>query len=139
MPQLTKELERGNLVVQVTVRSATGWDSYQERVLFRQVYTMVTGKENYTGVDYWTPEVQALNDFVELVNRTVSVSGLPIVWPTPQSSEKDLCAGFEYIKQIPLTIFQAWKNMLDDVDKAPGDPDLFPPEELTEEQKKAPS
>src|SRR5687767_10347472 len=97
--QLTKELAHGKQVVTVTVRAASGWDSYQERILFRRVYTMITGNETYTGADYWTAEVQALNDFVEMVNRTVSVTGLPISWPTPQSSEKDLCAGFEYIKE----------------------------------------
>lgn len=133
--QLTKELQHGKLTVQITVRAAAGWDRYQELVLFRHVWRMITGRE-YAAEDYASIESQVLNDFVELVNRTVSISGLPIVWPSPQSSEKELCDGFEYIKQIPLSIYNGWLRLLEDVEKAPGDPDLFPPDDLTDDQKK---
>lgn len=136
--QLTKEFQHGKLAVSVTVRSATGWDKYQEQVLFRHMWALVAGRD-YTVNDLMTVEARALNDFVELVNRTVTVSGLSVPWPTPQSSERELCAGFDYLKEIPLSIYQAWLNLLDDVEKAPGDPGLFPPEDLTDEQKKAKS
>lgn len=138
--QLTKELKHGKgkheLIVQVTVRSAAGWDKYQEQVLFRHIWKMVMGRD-YIGEDIWSLESRVLNDFVEVVNRTVKVTGLPIAFPTPQSTEQELCAGFNYIKEIPLSIYQAWLNMLEEVETAPGDSDLFPPETLTEEQKKA--
>lgn len=133
---LTRDLQHGRIATTITVRSAAGWDRYQEAVLFRHVWRMVTGRD-YSAEDIGGIESRALNDFVELVNRTVSISGLPIVWPTPQSGEKDLCAGFEYIKEIPLVIYNGWLQMLVDVEAAPGDPELFPPEHLSTEQKKA--
>lgn len=137
--QLTKELQHGTgkntLTVQVTVRSATAWDKYQEQILFHHMWRMITGRD-YAIADYASVESRALNDFVEVVNRTVAAIGLPISWPTPQSNEKDLCAGFDYLKQLPLSIYNDWLRLLDEVERAPGDADLFPPEDLTDEQKK---
>lgn len=133
---LTKDLQHGKLTATITVRSAAGWDRYQEAVLFRHAWRMVTGRD-YSAEDIGGVESRALNDFVELVNRTVSISGLPIQWPTPQSSEKDLRIGYEYIKEIPLSIYNRWLQMLVDVETVPGDPELFPPEHLSTEQKKA--
>lgn len=134
--KISQTIEHGSMTVKLTVRAAVGFDKYTERVLFRRLYTIVTGNP-YTAQDYNTPLVQALLDYTSLVNRTVSVEGLPLSFPTAESDDKSLCAGFEYLREIPYMVYDKWLGALNKSDEPPGDPELFPPETLTEEQKKA--
>jgi hypothetical protein len=137
MHKISQTIEHGSMVVKLTVRGATGWDKYEERVLFRRLYTMVTGNATYTGDDFMTVKIQALSDYTSLVTRTVLAEGLPIPFPTPESDDKALCAGFEYLREIPIKVYEQWLKLLEKADEPPGDPDLFPPDNLTDGQKKA--
>lgn len=133
--KISQTIEHGSMTVKLTVRAAVGFDKYTERVLFRRLYTAVTGKA-YTADDFGTPTVQALSDYTSLVNRTVSVEGLPLAFPTAESDDKELCAGFEYLREIPFLVYDRWLDALNKSDEPPGDPDLFPPDALADDKKK---
>lgn len=137
MHKISQTIEHGTMTVKLTVRAAVGFDKYTERALFRRLYTIVTGKV-YTAEDFNTPQVQALSDYTSLVNRTVLVEGLPIPFPTLESDDKELCAGFEYLREIPFKVYDKWLDALNKSDEPPGDPDLAPPEALPEDKKKTP-
>ena len=135
--ELSKTLEFGSLKVAVTVRGKTGFDRYVENILFSRLYERVTGTP-YSGDKWMTPETQAINQIVALINRTVAVSGLPIEWANASSDPEKLCASYEYLKQIPASIWDDWVDLVEEADKPPGDPDTLPPDKLSDDKKKTP-
>jgi hypothetical protein len=138
MMEITRTITHNELSVTITARSEAAFDLYVERVLLTRLCKMITGAE-YSLDNWWTFDMQALNQFVPAINRTVSITGLPMQWPTATSPDAELCVGYEYLKQMPLPIWEGWLELITDANSAPGDPDLFPPESLTDKQKKAKS
>jgi hypothetical protein len=135
MFELTQTIEHGNLKVDVTVRAESGFDTYVEKILFTRLYQIVMGRD-YQSADWWTPETQAVNELVPVINRTVVASGIPISWPNYKSDDKALCAAWEYLQQIPAPVWEAWAKLVKKANEPPGDSDLFPPEALPDSKKK---
>lgn len=135
MFELSQTIEHGSLKVDVTVRAESGFDTYVEKILFTRIYEVVIGHD-YKSVEWWTPETQAINELVPVINRTVTVSGIPVAWPNYKSDDKALCAAWEYLQQIPAPVWEVWKQLVKKANEPPGDPDLFPPETLPDSKKK---
>lgn len=135
MFELTQKIEHGSLTVEVTVRGESGFDTYVEKILFTRLFELVMGR-TYAAADWWTPETQAVNELVPVINRTVTVSGIPVSWPNHKSDDKELCAAWEYLQKIPAPVWTAWTKLIKKASEPPGDPDLFPPETLTDSKKK---
>ena len=135
MFELSKTIKHGDLTIDITVRPETGFDTYVEKVMFNRIYELIM-KRGYALADWWTPETQAINEMIPVINRTVTVTGIPIAWPNARSDDKEICAAWEYLKEIPGPAWEAWTALITKANEPPGDPDLVPPEALPESKKK---
>jgi hypothetical protein len=96
---------------------------------------MATGQP-YNGAEWWTPETQAVDELTAVINRTVSVTGLPVQWAKVGDDDKSLCDSYNYLKVMPYPLWDAWVNAIAEVDEPPGDPETAPPETLPDSKKK---
>jgi len=133
--RLTKTITYGEHTVELTVRGESGMDSFIERSIFRRIYKAVKGVEYSKNADFWSPEVQAISTLVEMINRTESVAGLPEDWATAGGDDDALRTAYALLEQLPSAITAPWIELLEEASKPPGDPALFPPKDLSAEDK----
>jgi hypothetical protein len=136
MRELTRDVVHGKTALAITVHEETAWDTYVERVLFRNLYEHIAGKP-YQAEDFMTPLVLALQDYIPMVSRTSKVVGLNgTKWPSADSDLAALAKGFEAFKVFHAYNVQLCDQAINDANKSPGNPETFPPSALTEDEKK---
>lgn len=115
----------------ITVRARTGMDVIRVRMLFRQIVPDVSDPD----YDFW---VIVAPTFVDMVQRSTVKGSLGFTWPKAGDDAEKLRKAAKALLEQDSTLFLTWEEQLSEVNEIPNDPDLRPPDMLTEEQKKIP-
>lgn len=133
----SKTIQHGAIKLNVTMRGLTMMDEYTEVHIAKRLYEAVTGKPlGSANIEATNPADRAINLMVTFIVRTEIAKGLPFSWVTPASSDDELVKAYQNVFSLPKEVVEAWRDLAKEANKPPGDEDLFPSEQLSEEQKK---
>lgn len=122
MRSKTIELTLESGVVQVTVHTDTGDDFFDRQIVYATV-----------GFDTSDPrQVYRWGNFARALSQSVIVGDLGFLWPAVTDKREVLQAARDYFGALPSDAVRQWIEAIDDVDRAPGNPDLAP--ELSEKK-----
>lgn len=114
--------------LKITLRPHTGRDVLWWRVIFGKLDTKASD------FDFW---LEAFQTLVSILTQTVSVEGdLGFTLPAPSADVDTLKAAADKLLER-WDLWKRWEDALRQVDTPVNDPDLLPPERLTDGQKKA--
>lgn len=79
-----------------------------------------------------------VNRFSEAYSQSTVEGELGFEWPESPVDEVQLQIAFEGWLNLPGSVMEQWLNTLELVNTPPNDPDLLPPEQVSEAKKKTP-
>ena len=119
----------------ITVREPVGWDQMDGLHLYRHLYSLGIPTEDTAGaIEYNRREI-----FINAVLRSTIEGDLDFPWVAPDSTTQEFCVAYEAFGQQPVTLVQTWVAALTETANGIGDPELAPPETLTDAKKKTPA
>lgn len=106
--------------VQWTVHTETGWDALKLQQIMPRIYDPVAGED---------AEFQAWWSFLPVFIQSEDVQ-VPFEWPEFTTDVEVLRPVRDAWLSLPGNIYRKWRDDLQEVDRAPGDPDLLPAENV---------
>lgn len=123
----------------ITMREEIGRDVFSTRVVYRKLLKKTDETQNgASDSDDVTQEMMIA--FASMVCQTETIEGdLGFTLPDANAAAPVLRTAFEQWQTLSPAILVAWTRGIRDVNTPPGDPDLFPPEDMDEKKEVAPT
>lgn len=131
----TKRVVWGNIAI--TVREEVGKDTFKEPHFFWRIVGLIHGANIQHSTELEPYESSLISSLATLINRTCEIEGdIGLKWPDINGTDEEIRAAYRAVDTLPGGLIRKWRDAITDISVEPmGDPDLAPPEHLSEKKK----